>query len=97
MNGNQTFCEDIDEVGSSKFGILDFIAEKVKRIVLMLEKKHLKCALYNPCDGMVKCINLAPGFRCEPCPNGFDGVHVTGYYAQSMSEDYTNQLCTGKI
>lgn len=45
---------------------------------------------------MVKCINLAPGFRCEPCPNGFDGVHVTGYYAQSISEDYVNQLCTGK-
>lgn len=45
---------------------------------------------------MVKCINLAPGFRCEACPNGFDGVHVTGYHAQSITEDYVNQLCTGK-
>lgn len=48
--------------------------------------------MYNPCDGLVKCINLAPGFRCEPCPNGYDG---NGYYAQSISEDHTNQLCTG--
>lgn len=40
-------------------------------------------------------MNLAPGFRCEPCPNGFEGVHVNGYYAQSITEEYKNQICTG--
>lgn len=42
---------------------------------------------------MTKCINLAPGFRCEPCPSGFDGIHVNGYYAESITQDYNKQVC----
>lgn len=52
-----------------------------------------ECDLHNPCDPMTKCVNLAPGFRCEPCPNGFDGIHVEGYYAQTITQEYTNQIC----
>lgn len=36
---------------------------------------------------------MAPGFRCEPCPSGFDGNHANGYYAQSVTNEYQNQLC----
>lgn len=38
-------------------------------------------------------MNLMPGFQCEPCPNGFDGNHAKGYQAQSMVNEYTNQVC----
>lgn len=46
-----------------------------------------------PCDPIAKCVNLAPGFRCEPCPDGYDGVHVNGYYSQSITQEYTTQMC----
>lgn len=36
---------------------------------------------------------MAPGFRCEACPNGFDGNHANGYYSQSLTNEYQNQLC----
>lgn len=97
MNSNQTFCEDIDEVGDS-FQLVIWNKVKIRpNTILWTTTKTSQCALYNPCDGMVKCINLAPGFRCEPCPNGYDGMHATGYFAESIGEDYINQLCTGKF
>lgn len=37
-----------------------------------------ECELYQPCDDMVICHNLNPGFRCGPCPPGFDGIHAHG-------------------
>lgn len=50
--------------------------------------------MHHPCDAITSCINLAPGFRCEACPDGFDGNHVNGYYAQSLTEEYSNQVCS---
>lgn len=38
-------------------------------------------------------MNLSPGFRCEPCPQGFDGVHAEGYYADHITPEYRNQVC----
>lgn len=52
-----------------------------------------QCELHEPCDALAQCVNMAPGFRCEPCPNGFDGNHANGYYAQSVTNEYQNQLC----
>lgn len=49
--------------------------------------------MHQPCDELAQCINMAPGFRCEPCPNGFDGNHANGYYSQSFTSEYQNQLC----
>lgn len=42
---------------------------------------------------MGRCVNLSPGFRCEPCPNGFDGHHANGYYAQTLTDEYERQVC----
>lgn len=33
---------------------------------------------YHPCYPGVRCVNLAPGFRCEACPVGFTGPVVQG-------------------
>lgn len=54
---------------------------------------EFQCVLHEPCDSLVQCVNMAPGFRCEPCPTGFDGTHANGYYAQSVTNEYQNQLC----
>lgn len=37
----------------------------------------LQCQ-FNPCFPGVKCVNTAPGYRCEPCPLGFTGTPVEG-------------------
>lgn len=41
----------------------------------------------------VRCHNLSPGFRCDPCPLGFEGHHANGYYTTSLPHDYRNQVC----
>nr|KAF6491246.1 thrombospondin 4 [Molossus molossus] len=33
---------------------------------------------YHPCYPGVRCVNLAPGFRCDACPVGFTGSLVQG-------------------
>lgn len=37
----------------------------------------LQCQ-FNPCFPGVKCVNTAPGYRCEACPLGFTGTPVEG-------------------
>lgn len=54
---------------------------------------RFQCELHHPCDAIADCVNMAPGFRCEPCPNGYDGNHANGYYAQSVTNEYRNQVC----
>ncbi|XP_076587557.1 thrombospondin-4a [Chaetodon auriga] len=33
---------------------------------------------FNPCFPGVRCVNIAPGFRCEQCPLGYTGPQLTG-------------------
>ncbi|XP_066589978.1 cartilage oligomeric matrix protein [Prorops nasuta] len=37
-----------------------------------------ECHLARPCHRHVQCINLSPGYRCEPCPSGYTGSRVEG-------------------
>ncbi|TRY95069.1 hypothetical protein DNTS_004697 [Danionella cerebrum] len=44
---------------------------------------------FNPCFPGVRCVNMAPGFRCEACPLGFTGKPVEGVgvaYAQTHKQ-----------
>ncbi|KAH8377867.1 hypothetical protein KR093_007592 [Drosophila rubida] len=53
-----------------------------------------ECALYQPCDDSAFCNNLNPGFRCGPCPPGFDGIHAHGYSADYLAIGFQKQTCT---
>ncbi|KAH8403240.1 hypothetical protein KR222_008894 [Zaprionus bogoriensis] len=52
-----------------------------------------ECALYKPCDEAAVCHNLNPGFRCGPCPLGFDGIHAEGYSAFYQTVAFQKQTC----
>lgn len=51
---------------------------------------------FNPCFPGVKCVNTAPGYRCEACPLGYSGLPVEGVgavFAQTnkqVNKDQTN-------
>ncbi|XP_073822840.1 cartilage oligomeric matrix protein-like [Musca autumnalis] len=52
-----------------------------------------ECELYRPCDILTTCVNLSPGFRCEPCPEGYEGMHSLGYYAPEWTNTSQPQTC----
>ncbi|XP_004522857.1 cartilage oligomeric matrix protein isoform X1 [Ceratitis capitata] len=52
-----------------------------------------ECEIYRPCDPKVECINLNPGFRCEPCPLGYEGKHGRGFYLEYVGPDFRKQTC----
>lgn len=75
-------------------------AAKITNTTLMYYLRfhyNYQCIHHHPCDPLAKCVNEAPGFRCEPCPDGFDGLHANGYYAQSITQEYNNQICKGGL
>lgn len=43
----------------------------------MFMSSFLQCQ-FNPCFPGVKCVNTAPGYRCEACPLGYNGLPVEG-------------------
>lgn len=53
----------------------------------------LQCDIAEPCDPLARCQNLSPGFRCDPCPHGYDGHHANGCHASSITHDFRNQIC----
>ncbi|XP_070566935.1 uncharacterized protein [Ptychodera flava] len=51
-----------------------------------------ECAYHNPCWDPSTCTNLAPGFECAGCPDGYDGYTPHGIgYEDVMAGD---QNCT---
>lgn len=42
-----------------------------------LVSSFLQCQ-FNPCFPGVKCVNTAPGYRCDACPLGYSGLAVEG-------------------
>lgn len=34
---------------------------------------EFQCDLAQPCDPLVQCRNLDPGYTCDPCPPGYTG------------------------
>ena len=54
----------------------------------------IQCDLIEPCDLKVRCTNLAPGFRCEACPSGYEGYHGQGVYVPSgVDHTFQRQTC----
>ena len=53
----------------------------------------LQCR-YNPCFPGVRCVNTAPGFRCETCPSGYTGQTVRGV---GVSYAKSNKQVSGSI
>lgn len=54
-----------------------FAALGVARLSPFPPLPSLQCQ-FNPCFPGVKCVNTAPGYRCEACPLGFTGTPVEG-------------------
>lgn len=52
-----------------------------------------ECELYDPCDPRSMCVNQVPGFSCEACPTGYDGIHARGYYASHWNKTHRKQKC----
>ncbi|XP_017884490.1 cartilage oligomeric matrix protein [Ceratina calcarata] len=63
-----------------------------------------ECDVTEPCYPGVRCINLKPGFKCDPCPKGYTGPTIEGFgleIARSVKQtctdinecDYNNGGC----
>ncbi|XP_078740467.1 thrombospondin-3-like isoform X1 [Lampetra fluviatilis] len=51
-----------------------------------------ECKLASPCFAGVRCVNAAPGFSCEPCPDGLAGPLLQGVGVEFAKD--TKQVCT---
>lgn len=49
--------------------------------------------MYDPCDPRTDCINLSPGFQCNPCPPGFHGQHAEGIRTPFWDHMFRRQTC----
>lgn len=47
------------------------------KIIKPTDVRVFQCQ-FNPCFPGVKCVNTAPGFRCDACPLGYTGQPVEG-------------------
>jgi len=61
------------------------LAVAVSETIIM----YFQCDLAEPCDLRVRCINLNPGFRCDPCPPGYTGS--AGVEGIGLEEAYHNR------
>ncbi|XP_055688217.1 cartilage oligomeric matrix protein [Lutzomyia longipalpis] len=52
-----------------------------------------ECDLRQPCDPKVRCVNLMPGFACDPCPPGFHGHHSLGIRITHWEHSFRRQTC----
>jgi thrombospondin 2/3/4/5 len=87
FSGNGSACHDIDEV------IISCWSPAVNAHLIWFASR-LQCDLLEPCDQRVRCKNLSPGFRCDPCPSGFHGHHSQGLYMTSTPEyGFQKQRC----
>ncbi|KAF3848643.1 hypothetical protein F7725_015140 [Dissostichus mawsoni] len=69
-------CDDVDEYFASKTSVGS------------REVTRNECQ-FNPCFPGVKCVNTAPGFRCDACPLGYSGLAIEGVgivYAQTNKQ-----------
>ncbi|KAK1345153.1 hypothetical protein QTO34_013863 [Cnephaeus nilssonii] len=58
----------------------------------LMSKATPDCCKYHPCYPGVRCVNLAPGFRCDACPVGFTGSMVQGVGISFAKSN--KQVCT---
>lgn len=52
-----------------------------------------ECRLVAPCDSLTQCINLSPGFRCEPCPSGYRGQYTPSTFVPSVNNQIERFQC----
>ena len=51
---------------------------------------------FHPCYPGVKCVNTAPGYRCDACPMGYTGMAIEGVgvlFAQTNKQASTERGC----
>lgn len=58
-------------------------------VVSETSNMNFQCDLAEPCDPRVRCTNLNPGFRCDPCPPGYTGS--AGVEGIGLEEAYRNR------
>ncbi|KAG7276767.1 hypothetical protein CRUP_001908 [Coryphaenoides rupestris] len=51
---------------------------ELTKVINELKDVLIQQCQFNPCYPGVKCVNTAPGYRCEACPRGFTGTAIEG-------------------